>query len=171
MSRLSRRLLVVSSLVHSRRTQAALRDISSRLIDDTDFVVEAEGGMIDRAMTLKDLGPLFETWETASKMSPEIPEAPGMVTKALFAMGGVASGSIGKIFLSMLPNLAKARPGIITLLQKKALKDSGGDQAAARQAGEQKWDSLVAPLRTYANYDGVPPKVKAAIDSLVGAAG
>ena len=148
-----------------------MSDLSARMIDDSDFVVTADGGMIDRAMTLRDLGPLFETWGTAHKMNPKIPEAPGMVTKALFAMGGVASGSIGKIFLSLLPSLAQARPGIITLLQKKALKSSGGDQAAARQAGEQKWDSLVAPLRTYANYEGVPPKVKAAIDSFVGAAG
>jgi len=132
----------------------------------------AEGGAVDRGMTLRGLQPMFKLWAQAHGAAPKaIPEPPGMWSKLLFTMGGVPSGSIGKILLTFISQITKLKPSLMKFLMAKNVKGGMKDQAAAMQQAETQWDQLVSPLREYANYDGVPDNVKSMIQQAVGESG
>jgi len=167
----SRTLIKTASKVKNERIRARILS-SSSTIRALENRKEAEGGMIDRAFTLSDMKPFFGIWEQAYKKYPKaVPEPPGFWSKLLFSTAGIPTGSIGKIMLTLVSNISKAKPGILRVLTKTAMDEGMKDQAAAIQQAEAKFDSLVSPLREYANYSGVPPKIKSILLQAVGQAG
>ena len=171
MSLLTRRLLRTATSVRRTRTQKRIIAVSTR-IQALETRREAEGGALDRYMTLDGLEPLFKLWTQANKQAPKVvPEPPGFWAKLLFSTSGVPTGSIGKVLLTFVGQITKVKPALIRVMMAKNIQGGMTDQAAAMQQSEKQWDQLVAPLREYANYDGVPENVKNMIQQAVGAAG
>lgn len=171
MPRFSRRLIAAASQVQNDNIRTRLLAFSKE-VRKLEKRREAEGGAFDRSMTLSDLGPLLKLWATGHQAAPKvIPEPPGMWAKIMFAAGGVPTGSIGKILLTFIGQITKVKPALVKLLMAKNVKGGMQDQAAALQQAEKQWDQLVAPLREYANYEGIPENVRRMIQQAVGQAG
>jgi hypothetical protein len=167
----SSRLIRVSSTLKNPKTRNRLLALATK-VRVLSVHKLADGGIIDRAMSLRELGPLFELWTQANKAFPKvIPEPPGALAQAMFAAGGVPLSGVGRVLLTFVSQITQVKPGLIRYMMQIAIKEGTTDQAAAMQQAEAKWDQLVAPLRSLANSEGLDDATRRTLSDAVGQAG
>ena len=168
----SSRMIRVAGVVSKTKTRNRILSLALRSRKLADLKKKADGGMIDRALSLRELGPLFELWKQANKAFPKvIPEPPGVLAQAMFAAGGVPLSGVGRVLLTFISQITQVKPGLIRYMMQLAVKEGTSDQAAAMQQAEAKWDQLVSPLRSLANSEGLDNATRRTLSDAVGQAG